>query len=604
MASDTRRYQALLTFTLIWVQAVLGAVFFQSSDELPPNIEYDFIVAGGGTGGGVVAARLAENPDWKILVIEAGRSNEGVFATKPPGLSSELIGTEVDWNYTTTSQSGINGRSTTYGRAKMLGGCSSHNGMAYTKGARDDWDRWARITENEGLSWDKMAPLFLKAENLVADSENQSENGHLDPALHGHDGNLFITAPYIDHPFNEMWLQATKELPDEFPFSLDQNNGRPIGISWVQRTIDGHAERSSSATAYIEPSGSNLHVLLNTYITRVLPVGNGTNFRGVEFAADALSTRKQLFARKEVIVSGGVIGTPQILMNSGIGKRDELEALGLDVLVDNPSVGKNFSDQVYTVIFFNTTIENTDFDLEEALAEWNATRTGPLIISGHLNDLISWVRLPDDASPFSHSGFDDPSPGPTAPHIEINPSQISVQTPDTHGEVPLPPDTGNITKLQLALINLHPVSRGSITLNSSDPFAYPNIDVGLLSEEVDLAILREGIRSARRLFSAPVFHDSVFGSVYPPGNFTSDEDLNTFIRGVAGPYLHGGCSASMSPRGAPWGVVDPDFRVKATTGLRIVDASVLPSVPSGHSQAAVYGFSERASVLIRETWER
>ncbi|KAF5349692.1 hypothetical protein D9756_008774 [Leucocoprinus leucothites] len=397
----------------------------------------------------------------------------------------------------------------------------------------------------------------MKSERLVMDSENQSEDGHLDPSIH----------------------------------------------AWAQYTSDNNATRSSSATAYVEPSKDNLHVLLNTYVTRVLPAEGTADFRGVEFAADAQSERKQLRANKEVIIAGGVIGTPQILLNSGIGPREELDAVGVRTIVNNPSVGKNFTDQVYTNMMFNTTIQDTDFDLETALAEWNANRTGPLIMPSNLKNQIVWVRFTDNEIPFV-----DPTPGENSPHVEFYFSQISSHPGFTNGEVPPEaiPTVANLTTIQLALINLHPTSRGTITLNNSDPFAYPNVDPGLLSGDTDFAVLREGIKSVQRLFSAPVFAESVFGSVYPPGSLTTDEELDAFVRAEAAPYLHGGSSASMSPRGASWGVVDPDFRVKQTTGLRIVDASVLfilqPSLPSGHTQAPVYGFVERASILIAEEW--
>ncbi|KXN87041.1 Choline dehydrogenase, mitochondrial [Leucoagaricus sp. SymC.cos] len=567
------KYHTLLAFVLLAVTPSFGVVFFENPKDLPQDVEYDFIVAGGGNAGGVVAGRLAENPHWNVLVIEAGPSNQDVPATRTPGLILEVVGTRVDWNYTVVPQSGINGRTTTYSRGKLLGGCSSHNGMGYTRGAKDDWDKWAENVGDESLSWENMLPLMFKSEHLVADSQHRPQQGRLIPSLHGHDGNVFVSAGYTDHPMNEMLLQVTKELEDEFPFVEDVNDGKPVGIAWAQFSIDSNAERSSSATAYVGTSHDNLHVLLNTYVTRVVPVDNGTDFRGVEFATDAQSERKQLIAEKEIIVSGGVIGSPQILLNSGIGRREDLEAVGIKTLVDNPSVGKNFSDQVYTVAIFNTTLPLTDYDLDTALAEWSANRTGPLAFPGPLENQIAFVRLPDTAPPFSEQGFKDPSPGPTAPHIEIYTAQVTKNVPEWNGQAIVPPDL-NLSTLQMAVTNLHPVSRGSVTLNSSNPFQYPTIDVGLLTSQVDVSILREGLKSARRLFSAPVFTSSVFNSLFPAGNITTDEDLDAFVRDTAGPYLHGCCSNMMSPRGAKWGVVDPDFRVKGTKGLRVVDASV------------------------------
>jgi len=268
--------------------------------------------------------------------------------------------------------------------------------------------------------------------------------------------------------------------------------------------------------------------------------------------------------------------------------------------VDNPSVGKNLTDQVSALMMFQTTIQDTDYDRDAALAQWNETRTGPLVLPGHLNHII-YVRLPDDAAPFSELGFTDPTGGDNSPHIEFVFSQISSQPPATATDVPLPP-SGGVT-IQILAVNLHPISRGSVVLNSTDPFEHPAISFGMLSEGVDIAIMREAMKSARRMYSAPVFKDSVFGTVLPAANVTTDDELDAYIRSVASPFLHGVGSAAMSGCDASWGVVDPDFRVKGTSGLRVVDASVFPYVPSGHTQVPVYGFAERASVLIARMWE-
>ncbi|KAJ3553555.1 hypothetical protein NP233_g12615 [Leucocoprinus birnbaumii] len=604
-----KHFASTVPVLLASIRLALGVVFFESVDELPRNLEYDFIIAGGGTGGGTVAGRLAENPNWKILVIEAGPSNEGIFATMPPGLSGQVSNNpNLTWGYFTTPQSGMNDRVTSYSRAKLLGGCSSHNGGGYTRGSRDDWDRWANATGDNGLRWDNMLEVMKQGENFVNNSAHLPQQGHFDPSVHGFNGKLFVSATYTIYPLNDLLLGVTKELPDEFPFLLDENGGRPIGVSWAHRTEDSTATRSSSATAFIETSGDNLHVLVNTYVTRVLSHPSSSSlssssiiaFRGVELAKDAQSRRKTLFAKKEVIVAGGVIGTPQILMNSGIGSREELKALGIKTLVDNPSVGKNFTDQISVVVFFNTTLPNTDFDLDEAIAEWNTTHTGPLIMSAPLKNQIVWVRLKDDSPAFEVGP--DPSPGENAPHIEVNTNAVSAIT-GASVNAQLAPGVNGTNTIQISLINLHPVSRGSIKLSSPSPFDPPIIDPGLLNSPLDFAVLREGIRSTQRLFLASVFNTSVFGSVYPlESTSSSDEALDTFIKDEGAPYLHGGCSAMMSPRGASWGVVDPDFGVKGTKGLRVIDASVFPSIPSGHTQAHVYGLAERASRMIKEMW--
>ncbi|EKM83317.1 hypothetical protein AGABI1DRAFT_69614 [Agaricus bisporus var. burnettii JB137-S8] len=598
----TLHYLRSLAFLLICCQLVPGAILFNSPDDLPQDVEYDFVVIGGGTAGNVVATRLAENPEWNILVIEAGPSNEEIFATRPPGIFHDLLKTRVDWNFTTVNQPGLNGRNQSYARGKMLGGCSSHNGMVYTTGSRDDWDRWAKVTDAEELSWDNILPLIRRAERFVLkDSENQDETGHVDPSLHGHTGNLTVTAPYVAHPFDDLLIKTTTELTDEFPYKQDMNDGRPIGISWNQFTIDEHAERSTSATAYLARTGGNVHTLINTFVKRVLPIGNGLDFRKVEFM-DAQGSSRKVVAQKEVILSGGIFGTPQVLLNSGIGLREELATAGIKTLVNNPSVGKNFTDHVAVLVVLPTTLPDTDFDRDQALAQWNHNRTGRLIIPNHLNNLI-WVRLADDAVPFGEGAFIDPTGGgKNSPHVEFSFSQISIHPPKTTVDIPdLPPDS-NTTTVQMTAVNLHPVSRGSMSLNSTNPFGPPLIDLGILTEDVDVAILREGIRSLRRLYSSPSFRDSVSDTVLPAANVTTDEDLDAFIRSVASPWLHGIGTAAMSPRGADWGVVDPNFQVKGTEGLRIVDASIFPDLPSGHTQAPTYGIAELASSMIAEAW--
>nr|Q3L245.1 RecName: Full=Pyranose dehydrogenase 1; Short=PDH 1; AltName: Full=Pyranose:quinone oxidoreductase 1; Flags: Precursor [Leucoagaricus meleagris]AAW82996.1 pyranose dehydrogenase [Leucoagaricus meleagris]AAW82997.1 pyranose dehydrogenase [Leucoagaricus meleagris]4H7U_A Chain A, Pyranose dehydrogenase [Leucoagaricus meleagris] len=596
----TKLNSRLLSLALLGIQIARGAITYQHPDDLPSGVDYDFIVAGGGTAGLVVASRLSENSNWKVLVIEAGPSNKDAFVTRVPGLASTLgAGSPIDWNYTTIPQDGLDGRSLDYPRAKILGGCSTHNGMVYTRGSKDDWNSWAGIIGDQGLGWDSILPAIKKAEKFTQDFTDQSVKGHIDPSVHGFDGKLSVSAAYSNISFNDLLFETTKELNAEFPFKLDMNDGKPIGLGWTQYTIDNHAERSSSATSYLESTGDNVHVLVNTLVTRVLSAsGNGTDFRKVEFAVDANSPKKQLEAKKEVIVAGGVIASPQILMNSGIGERKVLQAVGIDTLIDNPSVGKNLSDQGATSVMFDTTLPSTDFDVDAALTEWTNSHTGPLARGARLNHL-TFVRLPDDKL-----NGQDPSSGKNSPHIEFQFAQITPQVP-TLGvpkQAPLPAANSYRLLLQLAVVNLYSISRGSISLSDNNPFTYPLIDLNMFKEDIDIAILREGIRSAGRMFSSKAFKNSVNKFVYPPADATSDEDLDAFLRSSTFSYVHGVGTLSMSPKGASWGVVNPDFKVKGTSGLRVVDASVIPHAPAAHTQLPVYAFAEYASALIAKSY--
>ncbi|KAJ3567077.1 hypothetical protein NP233_g6592 [Leucocoprinus birnbaumii] len=611
-------FRDLLISVLLVAKVALGIVLIENLDGLSDKVnDFDFIVVGGGTAGSVVATRLGENPRFKILVIEAGPSNSEVFATRVPGLWPTLANTRIDWNYTTTPQGGINGNVVGYPRARVLGGCSSHNSMVYTRGSRDDWDGYANVTQNKDLVWENVLPVMLKTERLT----KPTPAGHLDPSIHGKSGKLSVSAPYTNISFNDILLTASAELNEEFPFLLDMNDGRPIGTGelvnagvecqtkltlrccfagWIQSTID-HGERMSAATAYLEKAGDNVHVLLNTQVTRLLTVGHsGLDFRGVELATSANSPRTRLVANKEVILSGGTINTPHLLLNSGIGSRQDLAKVGIRALVDNPSVGRNLSDHTSTSVAFSARTQSTDFDQQAAMQQWNETRTGPLSQSLVTNQ-ITWVRLPSNAEPFS-SGTVDPSGGPNSPHIEIIYIALPSDTPaTTTSALQTTAGSGNVT-IQILLVDLHPISRGSITLNSSNPFDHPLIDFGIFTEPVDIAIAREGIRSTRRLFAAPGLNNTVFGSVSPAANVTSDEDLEAFVRSASAPFGHALGTAAMSPRGASWGVVDPDFTVKGTSGLRIVDASVIPRTPSGHTQAAVYALAEIASAIVTDKY--
>nr|Q3L243.1 RecName: Full=Pyranose dehydrogenase 2; Short=PDH 2; AltName: Full=Pyranose:quinone oxidoreductase 2; Flags: Precursor [Leucoagaricus meleagris]AAW82998.1 pyranose dehydrogenase [Leucoagaricus meleagris]AAW82999.1 pyranose dehydrogenase [Leucoagaricus meleagris] len=588
----------LVSLALLGSQIAFGAITYQHPDDLPSGVDYDFIVAGGGTAGLVVASRLSENSKWNVLVIEAGPSNKDTPETRIPGLADNLPGTRTDWNYTTIPQDALGGRSLNYSRAKVLGGCSTHNGMVYTRGPRDDWNYWAEITDNQALKWDNVLPIMKNTEKFSQDFLDQSMEGHIDPSVHGFDGMLSVVASYTNVSFNNLLLETTRELSDEFPFKLDLNDGKPHGLAWTQYTIDQGAERSSSATSYLESTGDNVHVLVNTHVTRIVSAGNETDFRSVEFAVDANSPKKVLTAKKELILSAGVIASPQILMNSGIGGREELQAIGVDTLIDNPSVGRNLSDQASTLLMFDTTLPNTDYDVAAALTEWDNSRSGPMAYAARLNHL-TWVRLPDDKLSGS-----DPSSGHDSPHIEFQFRQISHQLPpaDVPNQVQLPdPDSIGVV-LQFSVVNLYSISLGSVTLNNNDPFADPIIDLNMFGDQKDIAILREGVRSARRMFSSQAFKNVVHETVYPPAGVTSDEDLDAFLRTSAVSYLHGVGTLSMSPHSASWGVVNPDFRVKGTTGLRVVDASVIPRAPAGHTQIPVYTFAEHASALIADSY--
>ncbi|KAJ7659172.1 alcohol oxidase [Mycena polygramma] len=583
----------LLTFA---TTVSLAAVFENVADLNQLGLQFDFIVVGGGTAGNVVAHRLSENPKHSVLVLEAGGSNAHVLNIIVPFYCGRATpNTPQDWNYTTTPQTGLNGRSIAYPRGFVLGGSSSVNYMAYTRGSKEDFDRWAKVTGNDGWSWDNLIPYMRKNERFTPPSDHHNTTGQFNPAVHGFHGINTVSLEGFPSPIDSPIFETTSQLAG-FPFNLDMNSGYHLGIGWSQSTVK-NGSRSSSATSYLAPkfvARPNLHVLLHARVTRVVQT-TPKAFRTVEFVQELNGTRFNFTASKEIILSGGSIGTPNILLHSGIGNSSTLSALGIEPLHDLPSVGQNLTDHPLTSLSFLVNSNNTYETAErnatlaaEQFAQWNTSRSGPLVDPP--GGPKGWLRIPDNSSIFER--FSDPAAGPNTAHYEFIFS---------NGLAGPPPPTGNFISIRGAVVS--PLSRGSVTLNSSNPLAVPVINPNLLGTDFDLFVARESLKSGLRFASAPAWDNYV---ISPVGvNSTSTEaEMDAFIRENTDTVHHPAGSASMSPKGATWGVVDPDLKVKGLSGIRIVDVSIVPFIPAAHTQAATYFIAERASDLIKEAWGR
>ncbi|KAJ7861162.1 aryl-alcohol oxidase-like protein [Mycena leptocephala] len=458
-------------------------------------------------------------------------------------------------DYTTTPQSGINNRVLDYLRARMLGGFiplfSSRllklrqDGMVYARGTNEKWSPPA---------------------------DHHNTQGQFDRSVHSTHGITSVSLGGFQwRTFSQHVIQTTKELPHVFPFDLDMNSGQPLGVGRIQSTI-GDGMRSSSATSYLAENFAQrkgLDVLLHAQVSDLVDASHANgklSFSGVRFSQGTSQFTAK--AWKEIVLSAGAVGTPNVFLHSGIGDRNILGSVGVPTVLHLPSVGRNVSDQPFFLaswsVNFNETIDSVTQNatrFNRAFAPWNKTHPGPF--TNYLITHVAWLRLGPDSSIFDNQT--DVAAGPHSPHIEL------FLAPGGGGE------PGHFVSAGIYVLN-HKSRNGSITINTNNPFDPPVIDLGV-----------------------PTWQDSIIGPAQDLENVTTAA-LDEIIRNSAGVGLHMVGSAAMSPRDATWGVVNPDLLVKGVDGLRIVDASVLPFVPSAHTQAATYVVTERGADLIKQRW--
>ncbi|KAH9177980.1 aryl-alcohol-oxidase from pleurotus Eryingii [Lactarius sanguifluus] len=593
-------WSAILTFSVL--RLALGAVY-ANPFQLPPN-KYDYVVIGAGVGGSVIASRFSEDPCKRVLVIEAGPSDVGIEAVQIPFFCVSLSpNTPLDWNYTTVAQAGLNGRTVPYPRGRLVGGSSSINYMFWNTGTVDDFNRLADVTGDpkRNIQWNALTSNHHQIEKLTPPADHHNSTGQIDPSIHGTSGPVGISLQGFPTLLDDRVMRTTSLLSSEFPFNHDMNSGNPIGIGWSQFSV-ANGTRVSAGTAYLEPalaSRSNIDLLVNTQVTKIFQTGTQGKrpiFRGIALINTFhVGPFYAVNATREVILSAGAVSTPQLLQLSGIGDPTVLRKVGIEPLVNLPDVGKNLQDHTIlpNVWAINASFTPDDYArnataLAEATQQWETTRTGQLASPPAAQ--IGWFRLPDNSSIFKTET--DPSAGPTSPHYEFvfavgSKSKFSSRA------------TGHYMVIATNLIS--PSSRGSVMLNSSDPFEFPIIDPAFLSTDFDIFAITEAVKAAQRFMAASPWQGFVLGQFGNFANVTTDEQIAAYARNNAATVFHPVGTAFMSAAGAKNGVVNPDLTVKSTVGLRVVDASIFPYVPSMHPQGSVYIIAERAAAIIRNT---
>ncbi|KAK0494793.1 aryl-alcohol-oxidase from pleurotus Eryingii [Armillaria luteobubalina] len=583
------------------VNASASAKIFSSPAELVQT-EYDFIVIGAGTAGSVLSARLSENPNVKILVVEAGGSNEGIVETMAPFLGVSLSNTLVDWNYTTVPQEGYNNRTLGLTRGYVLGGSSTVNLLTWNRGADDLWDSWARITADHGWSREAMEKYWLKSSRLVNPADGHDTTCREDPSVHGN-GPVQVSVGGFPTELDERVIDTSKKLGGRFPYTMDLNAGHFVGVSYMQSSVGG-GQRSSAATAYLNPcqERDNLDILINTRVTKLVQTGAGgwskPEFRAIQLAQSGDDAPILITAREEILLCAGVFGTPQLLLLSGIGPRKDLKSLGISPLLDLSDVGQHLVDHPAVAIYYRVN-SNSTFDkylrnstlFAEELEHWEKTRQGLFVDSP--GNTQAFIRLPNNASIFE--SFDDPSSGPGAGHLEM----VFIDGFAQFGSLPQP-EIGNFLTVLAGVVT--PLSEGYVTINSTDPFGDPLIDPAFLTSPFDQYAMVQVINDTQEFLASTPWNGFVLDAYGDLRNATTDDAKLEYARAFGSNINHPAGTARMSPRNAKWGVVDQELLLKGADGIRIVDASIFPSLPECHIQAPVYMIAERAADLIKDRY--
>jgi choline dehydrogenase len=522
--------------------------------------EFDYVIVGGGSAGCVLANRLSAGGDLRVLLLEAGGPDRHPLIHMPAGLSGLVNNRHINWNYYTEAVPGLGGRRLYWPRGRVLGGSSSINAMCYTRGHAQDYDEWAALA-GERWSYARVLPLFRRAEDQARGMDS----------FHGAGGPLSVEDLKYRNPLSEVFVAAG--VAAGLARNADFNAAHQEGVGFYQVTQrDGR--RCSAAVAYLHPARgrANLEVRTHSLAQRVL--FEGERAVGVEYRRKGRVTRVR--ATREVILAAGAVASPQLLMLSGIGPAAELESLGLPVVRDCREVGANLQDHLdFCTLFKCREPVSYDFSRAQELVvalRYLFTRSGPGV--SNIAEAGAFVR--------THLAPD------ARPDIQLHfvPAQL-----DDHGRNRLPGHG-----FTLHACGLRPLSRGRIALRSAEPGDAPRIIPGYLEEPRDLAVLLEGVRLCRDIVHTAPFRPYRGAEVFPGEDATSPAAVEQMVRRKAETIYHpvGTCRMGSDPDS----VVDCDLQVRGLRGLRVVDASVMPRLIGGNTNAPTIMIAEQAAAQM------
>ncbi len=527
------------------------------------TLEADYVIVGAGSAGCVLAARLSEDPSVTVAVLEAGGADRNPWIHIPLGYGKTFADRSINWCYETEPDPNLGGRRVFWPRGKVLGGSSSINGLLYVRGQAADYDHWRQLG-NTGWSYADVLPYFRRSEDRI---------GKADP-LHGTGGGLAVSDVAGGHPLSEAFIRAAME--EGIPRNDDFNGAEQAGVGYYQ-TTSRRGRRCSAAVAFLKPAmrRPNLQVVTNALATRLLFEGRRTT--GLRFRRGG--AEETIRARREVILCGGAVNSPQLLMLSGIGPGAHLQSLGIETIQEAPGVGRNLQDHLKVAFAYRCRAPITVNDVMQnplrmvrAGLEYALFRSGPLALSAASAGIFARTR-PELATPDIQFHFINFSSDTSA--AELHPFSGFTQH----------------------VCQLRPESRGAIELRSADPAAAPVIRPNYLAEEMDRRTIVAGLKLARRIAARPVLRRFIESEHAPGDSVRTDDEFLDYARRTGSTVFHPVGTARMGSDAMA--VVDERLRVRGVEGLRVADASVMPTLVSGNTNAACIMIGEKCADLVR-----
>ncbi len=532
--------------------------------------QFDYIIIGAGTAGCLLAERLTSDERTTVCVLESGPMDNNPFISIPAGFLKTVYNPKTSWQFETPELEALNGRSMSLPQGRVLGGSSAVNGMVYNRGQRHDYDRWAQMG-NRGWAYDDILPYFRNSETRIGPSDDH---------YRGKNGALSVSDNDWSHVLFDAFIAGAQQIG--IPRNADHNAGDQAGVGLYQRTIK-NGRRVSSAHAFLRPAMKrrNLDVRTHAQVSSIVLEGKrATSVRYVR-SGDNGSPEKTVHARREIILCGGTINSPRLLQLSGIGPGAVLQSAGIHTLHNLPGVGENFRDHCVPRIVARVKGTSTinqyarGLRLGMEIAKWAVGRPSILGLQPAMGHIF-WKS--DEALDY--------------PDLQVTFTPASYK----QGYIGLLDDFPGIT---CGAYQQRPESRGHVRVTTSSFRDAPVVDPNYLSDPSDQRVALAGVKLVRRLFASPAMAKYIDQEVLPGVDAQSDDELLNFIRNFSFSVYHLIGTSKMGPASDPMAVVDDELRVHGIEGLRVVDASIMPTMPSGNTQAPTYMIAEKAADMIK-----